>query len=124
MKINKNLEFALTYNPTKKSYSMEVEEMCKKIEVDELTLPLYQRDVSWNIDKSIALLNFQLFGKAPVAPISINESISEKTDVAQISFLTREPVNLENKHQAKLQSVVDGQQRLTTNYKAYRDHED
>ena len=124
MKINKNLEFALTYNPTKKSYSMEVEEMCKKIEVDELTLPLYQRDVSWKIDKSIALLNFQLFGKAPVAPISINESISEKTDVAQISFLTREPVNLENKHQAKLQSVVDGQQRLTTNYKAYTDHED
>ncbi|MCS3528632.1 DUF262 domain-containing protein [Acinetobacter johnsonii] len=124
MKINKNLEFALTYNPTKKSYSMVVEEMCKKIEVDELTLPLYQRDVSWNIEKSVALLNFQLFGKAPVAPISMNSSISEQTSVPQISFLTRETVNLENRHQATLQSVVDGQQRLTTNYKAYTNHDD
>jgi len=103
---------------------MEVEEMCKKIEVDELTLPLYQRDVSWNIDKSVALLNFQLFGKAPVAPISINSSIAEQTTVPQISFLTRDSVNLVNRHQATLQSVVDGQQRLTTNYKAYTNHDD
>lgn len=103
---------------------MVVEEMCKKIEVNELTLPLYQRDVSWNIEKSVALLNFQLFGKAPVAPISMNSSISEQTSVPQISFLTRETVNLENRHQATLQSVVDGQQRLTTNYKAYTNHDD
>src|SRR5690606_24534560 len=29
-----------------------------------------------------------------------------------------------NRHQATLQSVVDGQQRLTTNYKAYTNHND
>lgn len=124
MRISKKLEQALTYNPTKKSYAMEVEEMCKKIQRNELTLPLYQRDVSWNIGKSISLLDFQLFGKAPVAPISINESIAESTEVTQISFIHRDMIDLKDRHQAKLQSVVDGQQRLTTNYKAYINHED
>lgn len=124
MRISQKLEKALTYNPTKKSYAMEVGEMCKKMKTDELTLPLYQRDVSWNIDKNISLLNSQMFGKAPVAPISINESIAESTDVTQISFIDREVIDLTNRHQAKLQSVVDGQQRLTTNYKAYINHRD
>lgn len=119
MRINKKLADATTFNPTKKSYSMTVEEMCKKIELNQLTLPLYQRDVSWNLEKSIALLNFQLFGKAPVAPISINEYTNINSGVMQISFINRDIVEFEENSKEKLQAVVDGQQRLTTSFKAY-----
>ncbi len=124
MNISKKLEQALTFNPTKKSHAMEIEAMCKRIETNELILPLYQRDISWSIDKAVALLNFQLFGKAPVSPISINESIADHTEVPQISFVSRKMIDLTERYQAKLQSVVDGQQRLTANYKAYINHDD
>lgn len=124
MKISKNLETALTYNPTNKSIRMEVGEMCKKIDENQLILPLYQRDVSWSIIKGVDLLNYQLFGRAPVAPISLNESLAEDTEVPQISFISREIVDVSNMHKATIQSVVDGQQRLTTNYKAYINHDD
>lgn len=118
MKINKKLLAAVQFNPTKKSFQMSVLQMCEKIDQNKLTLPLYQRDVSWSLQKSVALLNYQLFGKAPVAPISINEIGEVGLSVPQISFVNREIVpkdQILNAHQ----SVVDGQQRLTTNYKAY-----
>lgn len=71
MKINKKLLQAVQFNPTKKSFQMSVLQMCEKIDQNKLTLPLYQRDVSWSLKKCVDLLNYQLFGKAPVAPISI-----------------------------------------------------
>ena len=118
MKINKKLLEAVQFNPTKKSFQMSVLQMCEKIDQNKLTLPLYQRDVSWSLQKSVDLLNYQLFGKAPVAPISINEIGEVGLSVPQVSFINREIVpkdQILNAHQ----SVVDGQQRLTTNYKAY-----
>ena len=75
--------------------------------------------MSWNNAKAIALFNYQLFGKAPVAPISLNE-IGTNDDVPQLSFISRDEIAGNN--QGKL-SVVDGQQRLTTNYKAYSNDE-
>lgn len=123
MRINKLLKQAVTYNPTKKSFQMSVQDMCKKINDNTLTLPLYQRDVSWTLQKSVDLLNYQLFGKAPVAPISINQLSKMEAAVPQVSFIDREVVANEL-IQSSHQSVVDGQQRLTTNYKAYKNNDD
>lgn len=122
MKVNKKIEVAAEFNPTKKSHQMSIFEMCKKIKDNKITLPLYQRDLSWTLQKAVDLFNYQLFGKAPVAPISMNQ-ISEKNLVPQITFLTRNLISDEC-IDADHQSVVDGQQRLSTNFKAYINHED
>lgn len=90
--------------------------MCSDIESGLITLPLYQRDLSWNISKAVALFNYQMFGKAPVAPISMNQ-IGDTNSIPQISFIKRERLSDDEVH-GNL-SIVDGQQRLTTNYKAY-----
>lgn len=118
MKISKNLIKAVSFNPTKRTYQITVSNLCEKIEAGEITLPLYQRDVSWTLKKSVELLNYQLLGKAPVAPISINEinTINPDTKVAQVSFIDRELIDTVKPGQL---SVTDGQQRLTTNLKAY-----
>ena len=116
MKINnQKLQAAINLNPTKRSQTMTIADLSERIENGTLTVPLYQRGLSWNDDKAIALFNYQLFGKAPVAPISLNE-IGTNDDVPQLSFISRDEVLGDNN--GKL-SVVDGQQRLTTNYKAY-----
>ena len=122
MKINKKLIDATAFNPTKKSHQMDIFQMCDKIKNNKITLPLYQRDVSWTLQKSVDLLNFQLFGKAPVAPISMNE-INNGIAVPQVSFIDRELIDNQD-IKADHQSVVDGQQRLTTNFKAYTNHPD
>lgn len=123
MKINiLKLQAAINLNPTKKSQSMNIQEMCNKIERGEITIPMYQRGLSWNNKKVIALFNYQLFGKAPVSPLSFNE-IGEHNDVPQLSFITRESVNSLENSKGNL-SVVDGQQRLTSNYKAYSNSSD
>lgn len=121
MKINKDLTFAASFNPTKKTHQMTLLEMCQKIEIQEISLPLYQRDISWTLQKSIDLLNYQLLGKAPVAPISINLINDTQDYVPQVSFIDREIIDPVLRGQF---SVVDGQQRLTTNYKAYSNSED
>ena len=121
MRIDKGLLKAATFDPTKKTSQMSVAEMCRKIETDNLSLPLYQRDMSWTLQKCIDLLNYQLWGKAPVSPISINVINSTEGAVPQVSFIDREILERIERGQY---SVVDGQQRLTTNYKAYCNHED
>ncbi|CBH20437.1 protein of unknown function [Acetoanaerobium sticklandii] len=123
MRINSKIETAASFNPTKKTHQMDIATMCEKISSNKMTLPLYQRDLSWNLQKAVDLFNFQLFGKAPVAPISINEisDLSDK-DVPQISFITRELISWEN-IKGDHQSVVDGQQRLSTNFKAFTNDE-
>lgn len=121
MRISKELIQAASVNPTKKSTQMSIVEMCDKIENQSISLPLYQRDLSWTIEKCIDLLNYQLLGKAPVAPISMNIVNDTSNCVPQVSFIDREL--MEHVERGQL-SVVDGQQRLTTNYKAYSNHED
>ncbi|MGC6768806.1 GmrSD restriction endonuclease domain-containing protein [Enterococcus sp. LJL51] len=123
VRINKKIVAAVGFNPTKKSHQLSILDMCKYIKRNKITLPLYQRDLSWNVQKSMALLNYQLFGKAPVAPISINQMSTGINAVPQVSFINRELID-SNQIEADHQSVVDGQQRLSTNYKAYTNHED
>lgn len=119
MRINKELIKAAAFNPTKKSYQMSIVDMCKKVYNKEISLPLYQRDLSWPLQKSIDLLNYQLLGKAPVSPISINVINDTKNCIPQVSFVEREVITNIARGQY---SVVDGQQRLTTNFKAYTHH--
>lgn len=121
MNINKKLIKASNFNPTKKTFQMSISEMNKEIESKQFSLPLYQRDLSWNIKKAIDLFNYQLLGKAPVSPISVNVINNTNTNVPQVSFIEREII--ENVMRGQF-SIVDGQQRLTTNYKAYINHED
>lgn len=123
MKISKSLLQAASFNPTEKSHKMTVLDMCKKIETNEISLPLYQRDVSWTKAQAINLLNYQLLGKAPVAPISMNVILDTEDYVPQVSFVDREMLNEEEVDKGQM-SVVDGQQRLTTNFKAYSNSED
>lgn len=123
MRISKGLVQAASFNPTEKSHKMTVLDMCKKIESLDITLPLYQRDVSWTINQSIELLNYQLLGKAPIAPISMNIILDTNDFVPQVSFVDREMLEEGDVEKGQM-SVVDGQQRLTTNYKAYSNNDD
>lgn len=123
MNINKQLLAAANLNPTKNSRQDYIFTLCEQIETNELTLPLYQRDMSWTIQKSVDLLNYQLLSKSPISAISVN--IINNTDseyaVPQVSFVERELLPEIMRGQM---SVVDGQQRLTTNFKAYINHQD
>lgn len=121
MIINNGLMKAATFDPTKKTSQMSVADMCNKIETSNFSLPLYQRDMSWTLRKCIDLLDYQLWGKAPVSPISINVINNTDGAVPQVAFIDREIISTIERGQY---SIVDGQQRLTTNYKAYCNHED
>lgn len=121
MRISKELSSAADMNPTKKSTQMSIFDMCNKISKQAISLPLYQRDLSWTLIKCIALLNYQLLGKAPVSPISVNVINNTQEYVPQVSFIDREIIEKIERGQL---SVVDGQQRLTTNYKAYTNDDD
>lgn len=123
MNINKHLLEAVNLNPTKDSRQEYVFTLCEYIEKNELTLPLYQRDVSWTLDKCVELLNYQLLSKSPISVISINiiNNTEKEFAVPQVSFIERKLLSKTVRGQM---SVVDGQQRLTTNYKAYCNHPD
>lgn len=120
MKINPTLASNANMNPTKETRQATIEDLCHSIDSGILTLPLYQRDLSWTLQKYVDLLNYQLSGKAPVSAISINVINDTERAVPQVTFIERELVELK----PGLNSVVDGQQRITTNYKAYIGSED
>ena len=63
MNISKHLLEAANLNPTKNSRQDYIFTLCESIEKNELTLPLYQRDVSWTLNKCVELLNYQLISK-------------------------------------------------------------
>lgn len=121
MKINDTLKKSVAYNPTKQTFQMSALNLCQKIETSDITLPLYQRDISWSIKKSVSLLNYQLNGKAPVSPISVNKITDHSHNVAQITLIDRTIIEPFKVGQL---SITDGQQRLSTNYKAYINHPD
>lgn len=123
MNINKELLEAANLNPTKNSRQDYIFTLCEYIEKNELTLPLYQRDLSWTLHKCVELLNYQLLSKSPISAIYINVINNTSSDYAvpQVSFIDRKLLPDIIRGQM---SVVDGQQRLTTNYKAYCNHPD
>lgn len=88
-----------------------------------MTLPLYQRDISWTLHKCVELFNYQILSKLPISAIYINiiNNTSSEFAVPQVSLIDRTLLLEILRGQM---SVVDGQQRLTTNYKAYCSHPD
>ena len=119
--MNKKLKEAASFNPTNKTHQMTIFNICKDVENGEIILPLYQRDVSWTLEKSVALLNYQLVGPAPVSPISMNEIMNPDIAIEQVSFIDRDKIGSDLRRKL---SVTDGQQRITCNYKAYINHKD
>ena len=69
MNVNKQLLAAANINPTKNSSQDYIFALCENIEKNELTLPLYQRDLSWTLKKCVELLNYQLLSKSPISAI-------------------------------------------------------
>ncbi|MBR6954742.1 MAG: DUF262 domain-containing protein [Clostridia bacterium] len=120
MRINPELIQNANMNPTKETRQQTIDDLCTSIDQGTLVLPLYQRDLSWTLEKCVELLNYQLSGKAPVSAISYNIINRTEDAVQQISFITRELVDM----RPGLNSVIDGQQRIATNYKAYIGHPD
>ena len=122
MRINSTLDEFASFDPTKESKPESIKQLCDDIHEGKITLPIFQTYIRWQLEKSVALLNFQLFGKAAVAPISVNRIENREVAVQQVSFLERNLIDDSEIHGKD--SVNDGQQRLTCNYKAYIDHED
>lgn len=122
IKINKNLGYFAILDPTKDTKSVAIETLCKEIESGKITLPVFQTYIRWTIEKSVDLLNFQLQNKAPVAPISVNTIENLDVAIMQVTFIERQLIK-KNCIQSTY-SVIDGQQRLSCNYKAYTNHED
>ena len=120
MRLHPSLAPNADMNPTKETRQLTIENLCQMIDNNVLTLPLYQRDLSWTLQKCVDLLNYQLSGKSPVSAISINVVNDSEKAVPQVTFIERELIP----HASGINSVVDGQQRITTNYKAYINSED
>lgn len=117
--LNQELIKAVSFNPTKETYTASVLDLCKEIEAQNIVLPLYQTGIRWIDQKFVDLLNFQLLGKAPVSPISMNLILDNTIAVPQVTFIDRELIeeSVLNK-----KSVTDGQQRLSCNFYAYSDN--
>ncbi|WP_315307396.1 DUF262 domain-containing protein [Enterococcus devriesei] len=119
--ISNKLQAATSFDPTKQSQSMAISNLNNLIEKDAISLPIYQRDLSWSLKKAVDLFNYQLYGRAPVAPLSLNKlSLDDSSTVPQVRLLTRKIIDNQDLKEGHL-SIIDGQQRLTTNYKAYID---
>src|SRR5699024_8913319 len=120
IRINKMLSKNAHSNPTKETTQKSISQLCEEVESQGLVIPIFQRDLAWTTQKKIDLYNFQLNGFAPVAPISINNTGAKSLDMPHVTLLNRSEV--ENLKEGKL-SVIDGQQRISTNYQAYINHE-
>ena len=120
--INKRLVTATSYDPTKQSQSEIISQLNSDIESKKISLPIYQRDLSWTLKKVVDLFNYQLYGKAPVSPLSLNRIslVANDSIVPQVELLSRKLIDNKDIREGQM-SVIDGQQRLTSNYKAYCD---
>lgn len=105
------------FDPSKERKELTIRKLCEDIENGNVVLPVFQTYIRWTKEKAVDLFNYQLNGKAPVAPISINRIDDPEQVIDQINFLDRKMLD-KTDLVGKL-SVADGQQRLSTNYKAY-----
>lgn len=123
IRVSKHLKDMSSMNPTKQSQLLPVQTINNMIDQKQIVLPLYQRDVSWTIKQAVDLLNYEILGKAPVAPLSFNKIDKSGQQTTLVTFISRTMLTPDEYNNVSW-SVVDGQQRITTNYKAYIDHDD
>lgn len=122
MILNHDLLKAAALNPAQNTCQRYLPELLEDIKKGKITLPLYQRDMSWPLKKAVDLFNYQLLSKSPISAISFNDIDESATHcVPQVKFISRERLQTVP---SGTRSVVDGQQRLTTNLKAFLNHED
>ncbi|QHZ48836.1 GmrSD restriction endonuclease domain-containing protein [Bacillus sp. NSP9.1] len=120
--ILKELMEHANFDPSKERKDLTIQNLCIEIAKGNIVLPIFQTYIRWTKEKAVSLFNYQLSGKAAVAPISINLIDDPSQVIEQISFLDRRLLDTENLV-GKL-SVADGQQRLSANYKAYTNDPD
>lgn len=120
IKINKALERNAHNDPTKETIQKSIKQLCENVELEEIIMPIFQRDLAWTTKKKIELFNFQLNGFAPVSPISMNRIGQKSLDMPHVTLVNR--IEIKSLQEGKL-SVIDGQQRISTNYQAYSDDE-
>lgn len=77
------------FDPSKERKDMTIRKFCEVIEEGNVVLPVFQTYIRWTKEKVKDLFNYQLSGKAPVAPISINLIDNPTQVIEQISFLDR-----------------------------------
>ena len=100
IRINRNLKNRVSFDPTKESVTMTIGKICEQISQDKIVLPVFQTGLRWTEKKVIDLLNFQMTGFAPVAPISMckldfgfdNSSELSNSLGKQIRLLDRTPL--------------------------------
>lgn len=129
IRISRNLKNRVSFDPTKESVTMTISKICDQISQDKIVLPVFQTGLRWTEKKVIELLNFQMTGFAPVAPISmckLDFGFDNNPELAtslgkQVRLIDRTPLS---NIKGEVYSLTDGQQRTTTNYKCYIGHED
>ncbi|HDX9639382.1 TPA: hypothetical protein ROY14_001441 [Bacillus mobilis] len=116
-KVLKQLTASALFDASKERLDLSIRRLCEEIQDKKIVLPVFQTYIRWTDKKVAELFNYQLHGKAPMAPISVNVINKPEKVVEQMNFLTREILDgeeIKNKI-----SVADGQQRLSANYNAY-----
>jgi hypothetical protein len=119
IRINRSLQKNAFHDPTKETVQKSISQLCNEVDIGQIIMPIFQRDLAWTTAKKVELYNFQLNGFAPVSPISINKIGPRSLDMPHVSMIDR--LEVENP-EGKL-SVIDGQQRISTNYQAYTNDE-
>lgn len=120
IRINKKLQRNAFKDPTKETIQKSISQLCADVESCQIIMPIFQRDLAWTTEKKIDLYNFQLGGFAPVSPISMNRTGANSLDMPHVTLLNR--TEIKELQEGKL-SVIDGQQRISTNHQAYSNDE-
>lgn len=121
IKISRSLQKQAFNDPTKETTNKSISQICNEVATGQIIMPIFQRDLSWTKPKKVDLYNFQLNGAAPVSPISMNKIGSNSIDMPHVTLLKRAEINADQML-GKL-SVIDGQQRISTNYQAFTNDE-
>ncbi|WP_069724766.1 GmrSD restriction endonuclease domain-containing protein [Staphylococcus aureus] len=120
IRLNKKLNENAFNDPTKETIQKSINQLCSDVDSGQVIMPIFQRDLSWTAEKKIDLYNFQLGGFAPVSPISMNRIGPKSKGMPHVKLLSR--TEIEELNEGSL-SVIDGQQRISTNYQAYSNDE-
>lgn len=117
IRINRSLLKNAFNDPTKETINKSISQICNEVAREEIIMPIFQRDLAWTTNKKVDLYNFQLNGSAPVSPISMNKVGKKSVDMPHVTLINRSEID-NNEIRGHL-SVVDGQQRISTNYQAF-----
>lgn len=124
-RLNKSLSTlssSALFDASKEKREINIRQLCDNIEEQKIVIPVFQTYIRWINEKVAELFNYQLFGAAPISPISVNLITKPEMVVEQMNFITREV--LSGEEMKNKMSVADGQQRLSANYKAFINHEE